>query len=108
MAGIVIHDNIFRDFEYALITAYLPKGICIVGLQLGLIPDLNISHFNLGYRKNYMLLAPNRYLTKMTRKQSKIVPQPWIKGITRSTILNMMNIPHFERHQEVNVCVKPL
>jgi hypothetical protein len=28
--------------------------------------------------------------------------------IARSTILNVMNIPHFDRHQEVNVCVKLL
>jgi hypothetical protein len=28
--------------------------------------------------------------------------------IARSTILNVMKIPHFGRHQEVNVCVKIL
>jgi hypothetical protein len=108
LAGAVSHDSVPRDFEYTLITAYLPKGICAVRLQLGLIPTLKISDFNLGDRKNYEMLAPHRYLTKTTRKKPKIVPQPWIKEIMRSTILNVMKIPHFDRHQEVNACVKLL
>jgi hypothetical protein len=40
------------------------------------------------------MLAPHRYLMKMTGKKPKIVPQPWIKEIVRSTILNVMKIPH--------------
>jgi hypothetical protein len=85
-----------------LITAYLLKGIHTVGLQLGLIPTLKISDFNLGDRKNYAMLTPHWYLTKMTWKKPKIVPQQWIKEIAISTIPNVMNIPHFDRHQEVN------
>jgi hypothetical protein len=64
-----------------LITAYLPKGIHVVGPQLGLIPTLKINDFNLGDRKNYVILAPHRYMMKMTRKKPKIVPQPWIKEL---------------------------
>jgi hypothetical protein len=45
---------------------------------------------------------------KMTGKKPKIVPQPWIKEITRSMILNVMKIPHLGRHHEVNACVKLL
>jgi hypothetical protein len=48
LAGVVSHDNILCDFEYTLITAYLPKGIRTVRPQLGLIPDLKINDFNLG------------------------------------------------------------
>jgi hypothetical protein len=54
------------------------------------------------------MLTPHKYLTKTTRKKSKIVPQPWTMDITRSTILNVMKIPHFDKHQEVNACVKIL
>jgi hypothetical protein len=104
----VSRDSVPHDFEYTLITAYLPKGIHVVGPQLGLIPALKISDFNLGDRKNYAMLAPHRYLTKTTGKKPKIVPQSWIKEIARSTILNVMKIPHFDRHQEVNACVKLL
>jgi len=80
---------------------YLPKGIRIVGSQLGLIPSLKISDFNLGDRKNYVMLTPHRYLMKTTGKKKKIVPQSWIKELTHSMILNAMKIPHFSRRQEV-------
>jgi len=45
---------------------------------------------------------------KMTRKASHIVYQPWIKELMNSMILNVMKIPHFSRHQEVNACIKIL
>lgn len=106
--GAVKHDGIPRDFEYTLIITYIPKGICIVGPQLGHILALKNNDFNLKYRKNYTMLTPHRYLMKMTRKKSCIVSQPWIKELMQSMILNVMNIPHFGRHQEVNACIKIL
>jgi hypothetical protein len=107
-AGVVSRDNVPRDFDYTLITVYLLKGIHAVGSQLGQILMLKISEFNLRVRKNYGMLTPHKYLTKTTRKKPKIVPQPWTMDITRSTILNVMNIPHFGRHQEVNTWIKLL
>jgi hypothetical protein len=101
LAGAVSHDSVLRDFKYTLITAYLPKGIHAVGTQLGLIHDLKINEFNLGDRKNYAFLAPHKYLTKTLGKKPKIVPHPWTKEIVRSTILNVMKIPHFDRHQRL-------
>jgi hypothetical protein len=98
LAGAVSHDNVSRYFEFTLIMAYLSKGIRVVGPQLGLISALKISDFNLNDRKNYVMLTWHRYLTKTTGKKPKIVPQPWIKEITQSTILNVMKIPHFGRH----------
>jgi hypothetical protein len=108
LAGVVSRDSVPRDFDYTLITAYLPKGIRAVGLQLGQIMTLKISDFNLGDHKNYGMLAPHKYLTKTMGKKSKIIPQSWTMDIARSTILNVMKIPHFDRHQEVNACVKLL
>jgi hypothetical protein len=69
---------------------------------------LKISDFNLGDYKNYGILAPHNYLTKTMGKKSNIIPHLWTMDIARSTILNMMKIPHFSRHQEVNMCVKLL
>jgi hypothetical protein len=62
--------------------------------------------FNLGDQKKYAMLAPHCYLTKTTRKKPCLVSQKWIKGLAQSTVLNVMKIPHFGRHQEVNACVK--
>jgi hypothetical protein len=106
--GVVSCDNISHDFEYILITAYIFEGIHVVGTQLGHIPALKKNDFNLRDRKNYAMLAPHRYLMKMTVKKPHIVSQPWIKELAQSMILNVMKIPHFGRHQEVNTCVKIL
>jgi hypothetical protein len=59
---------------------------------------LKFSDFNLGDRKNYNMLAPYKYLTRMKGKNSKIIPQPWTMNLTQSTLLNVMKIPHFRRH----------
>jgi hypothetical protein len=108
LASVVSHDSVLRDFDYTVTTAYLMKGIQAVRPQLERIPTLNISDYNLGDRKSFGMLSPHRYLTKTKGKKSKIIPQPWIMDIARSTILNVMKIPHFGRHQEVNACVKLL
>jgi hypothetical protein len=104
----VSRDSIPRDFDYTLITVYLPKEIHTVKPQLERILMLKISDYNLGDHKNYEILAPHKYLTKTMRNKSKIIPQPWTMDITRSMILNVMKLPHFGRHQEVNTCVKIL
>jgi hypothetical protein len=105
---VVNHGSIPHDFEYSVFTTYIPKGICIVGSHLGQIPLLKHNDFNLGNRKNYATLAPHRYLMKTTGKKPHLIPQPWIKGLAQSTVLNVMKILHFGCHQEVNACVKLL
>jgi hypothetical protein len=108
LVSAVSHDSVPRKFDYTVIIVYLPKGICVVRLQLERIPTLNINDYNLGDRKNYGILTPYKYLTNTKGKKSKIIPQTWTMDIVRSTILNVMKIPHFGRHQEVNASVKIL
>jgi hypothetical protein len=108
LVGTVNHDSISHDFEYMLITTYISKGIHIIGPQLGHILALKNNEFNLEDRKNYVMLAPHRYLITTTRKELCIVSQPWIKDLMQSTMLNVMKIPQFGQHQEVNSCVKLL
>jgi hypothetical protein len=74
LASVVSHDSGLRDFDYTVITAYLPKGIHAVKPQLERIPTLNISEYNLGDRKSYGMLAPHKYLTKKKGKKTKIIP----------------------------------
>jgi hypothetical protein len=104
----VSHDSFPRDFDYTLVTVYLLKGIRPVRTQQDKIATLKFNNFNLGDSKNHNMLSPHRYLTRMKGKNLKIIPQPWTMNLTQSTILNVMKIPHFGRHQEVNVCVKIL
>jgi hypothetical protein len=108
LAGAVSRDSVPRDFEYTMVTAYLPKGIRVVRAQQDKIAALKFNDFNLGDRKNHSMLTPYKYLTRMKGKNSKIIPQPWTMNLAQSTLLNVMKIPHFGRHQEVNACVKLL
>jgi hypothetical protein len=108
LAGTVSHDSVPRDFEYTMVTAYLPKGIHAVRAQQDKITTLKFNDFNLGDRKNHSMLTPYKYLTRTKGKNSKIIPQSWTMNLTQSTLLNVMKIPHFGRHQEVNACVKLL
>jgi hypothetical protein len=101
-------DSVPRDFEYALVTAYLPKGIRVVHVDQDKIAALKFSDFNLDDRKVYSMLTPHKYLTRTKGKNSKIIPQYWTMNLMQSTLLNIMKIPHFGRHQEVNACVKLL
>jgi hypothetical protein len=106
LVGTVSHDSVLRDFDYTMITAYLPKGIHTVGIYLERILTLKINDFKLGDHNNYGILTPHKYLTKTTGKTVKIIPRPLTMDIARSTILNVMKLPHFDRHQEVNACIK--
>jgi hypothetical protein len=108
LSGAINQDSVPRDFEYPLVTTYLPKGIRAVHADQDKIAALKFSDFNLGDRKVYNMLAPYKYLTKTKGKNSKIVPQSWTHNLAQSTLLNVMKIPHFGRHQEVNACIKLL
>jgi hypothetical protein len=75
LSGKINHDSIPRDFEYALIIAYLLKWVRTVRADQDKLTTLKFSDFNLGYRKIYSMLAPPKYLTKTTGRNPKIVPQ---------------------------------
>jgi hypothetical protein len=108
LSGAINHDSVPRDFKYTLITAYLPKRVHAVHVDQDNLTTLKFSDFNLGDRKAYSMLSPYKYLTRTKGKNSKIIPQSWTQNHMQSTLLNVMKIPHFEQHQEVNACVKLL
>jgi hypothetical protein len=58
------------------------------------ILTLKISDYKFGDRKKYGMFTPYKYLTKTKGKKLKIIPQSWTMDITRSTLLNVMKIPH--------------
>jgi hypothetical protein len=108
LSDTINRDSVPREFEYTLVTAYLSKRIRIVRADQEKIAALKFSDFNLGDRKVYNMLSPHKYLTRTKGKNSKIVPQSWTMNLAQSTLLNVMKIPHFGRHQEVNACIKLL
>jgi hypothetical protein len=54
------------------------------------------------------MLSPHKYLIRKKGKNLKVIPQAWTHNLVQSTLLNVMKIPHFRKHQEVNACVKLL
>jgi hypothetical protein len=108
LRSVVNRDSVPRDFEYALVTAYLLKGIRTVRVDQDKIAMLKFSNFNLSDQKVYNMLSPHKYLTRTKGKNSKIVPHSWTHNLAQSTLLNIMNILNFGQHQEVNACVKLL
>jgi hypothetical protein len=108
LSSVVSRNNVPRDFDYTMVTAYLSKGIHAVRMQQDKITTLKFIYFNLGDCKNHSMLSPYKYLTRTKGKNSKIIPQPWTMNLVQSTLLNVMKIPHFGRNQEVNACVNLL
>jgi hypothetical protein len=82
LSGKINRDSVPRDFEYTLITAYLPKGVCIVRADQDKITTLKFNDFNLGDRKTYNMLSLHKYLTKTKGINPKIVPQYWTQNLT--------------------------
>jgi hypothetical protein len=82
LAGVVNRDSVPRDFDYTLIIVYLQKGRLIGKPRQDKILTLNISDFNLGDCKNFSMLTPHRYLTRMKGKKLRIIPQPWTMELT--------------------------
>jgi hypothetical protein len=68
-------DSVPRDFNYAVVIAYLPKGVRTVHADQEKLTTLKFSDFNLGDRKVYSMLAMQRYLTITKGKNPNIVPQ---------------------------------
>jgi hypothetical protein len=101
-------DSVPRYFEYTLVTAYLPKGVRTYRADQDKVTALKFCDFNLGDHKSYSMLTPYNYLKRTKVKNSKLIPQQWTMNLVQSTLLNVMKVPHFDRHQEVNACVKLL
>jgi hypothetical protein len=74
LRGAINRDSVHQDFEYTLITAYLPKGVCTIHVDQDKLAALKFSDFNLGDRKFYNMLALHKYLTRTKGKNYNIFP----------------------------------
>jgi hypothetical protein len=74
LSNAINRESVPKEFEYALVTVYLPKGIREFCTDQEKIAALKFSDFNLGDRKVYNMLAPHKYSTRTKGNNSKIVP----------------------------------
>jgi hypothetical protein len=51
-------ESVSGDFDYTMVTAYLPKWIHAVRMQKDKITALKFNEFNLGDHKNHNMLTP--------------------------------------------------
>ena len=63
--GEINRDSVPQEFEYAMVTAYLPKGVHAVCVDQDKLIVLKFSNFNLDDRKVYSMLSLQKYITKM-------------------------------------------
>jgi hypothetical protein len=74
LKGEISCDSVPQDYDYPMITAYLPKGVHVVRTEQTKIAALRFCEFNLCDRKAYSILSPHKYLTMTKGKNSKIIP----------------------------------
>jgi hypothetical protein len=56
-------------------------------------------------------LVPSKFLMKSISSETHMIviePQVWARGLQKVGLLNLFDIPHFGRSQEINACVKML
>jgi hypothetical protein len=75
LSGIVNRDIVPRDFDYVVVTGYLPKRVCTVPADQDKLTVLKFSDFNLGDHKVYNMLAPHKYLNITKGRNPNIFPQ---------------------------------
>ena len=81
LSGEINRDSVPRDFEYTLVTAYLPKGVRTYCADQDKVTTLKCCDFNLGDHKAYSMLTPSNYLTKTKGRNPKILPQQWTMSL---------------------------
>ena len=59
-----------RDFEYTLVTAYLPRRVYTYRADQDKVTTLKFCDFNLGDNKVYIMLSLYKYLTQTKGKNS--------------------------------------
>jgi hypothetical protein len=57
-SGAINRDSVPRDFEYTLVTAYLPKGVRTYHADQDKVTALKFCDFNLGDHKVYSMFTP--------------------------------------------------
>jgi hypothetical protein len=89
----------------------IPEGVIVEGDMLGLIPTLKYVDHDITDEKKFPELVPNKFLKKYISSETQMIviePQIWATGLQKEGILNLFDIPHFGRSQEINACVKML
>jgi hypothetical protein len=81
------------------------------GSLLGYVNDLKYQDYNLLDHIKFLQFQVDQYMVMTVNPATKVealTPQAWIASLQPSRLLNLLQIPHFGRSNEINVVVKVL
>ena len=76
---------------------------------LGYVNDLKYQDYNLLDRLKFPQFQMDQYMSMIMNPMTKVealTPQAWIALLQPSGLLNLLQIPHFGRSNEINIVVK--
>jgi hypothetical protein len=79
--------------------------------MLGAIPNLKFVDHDLLDENKFPELALRKYLKTFIFLETSFIrvePKPWVAGLVKLGIMNLLNISHFGRSVEINAFVKML
>jgi len=89
-----------KEPKYNLVTPVIPPGVIVEGDMLGLVGSLIFLDHDLADIKKFPELAPDNYLRTSLKLDSLIITvesKGWATILQRTSILNLLEIPHFGR-----------
>ena len=89
----------------------MSKDVKEEGSLLGHVNDLKYQDYNLLDHVKFPQFQVDQYMAMTvnpTTKVEALTPQAWIASLQPSGLLNLLQIPHFGRSNEINAAVKVL
>jgi hypothetical protein len=99
--------NLQKEAKYELMEPKIPRGVIVEGDMLGAMSSLKFVDHDLSNEKKFLDLAQRKYLNTFIDPETSFIivePKTWETGLEKSRILNLLQIPHFGRSPEINLC----
>jgi hypothetical protein len=100
-----------KEPKYELVEPEIPPGVIIEGDMLGTVGNMKFADHDLEDIKKFPELAPDKYMhTKLSPRFTGSYSRATRvgTGLEKTCILNLLEIPHFGRSTEINICIKLL
>lgn len=106
--------KVLKDIDESKVTLHtplLPDQIVFEGPRLGHIPLLKLEDLDLDDAKCFPHLAMDQLMHRVFYKDSGVTtldPRKWVKGVDKVGLLNMLQVPHYNRTPITMVVIKQL
>jgi hypothetical protein len=89
----------------------IPPRVIVEGDMLGAVSSLRFVDHEFSDEKKFPDLASRKYLRTFIDLETtfiRVEPKTWETRLEKSRIMNLLQIPHFGRSNEINACVNML